>query len=389
MVKEVIYTLPPNGDQDHGPGFLAACWVFAMAALISTIVRILVRSRLTRNLGWDDYWMILTEITTLVGLGFVTKEVIDGLGRHMYYLTEKHRKDFTIVGWLDWMQAFITICFCKISICMFLLRIKSTRQNAYFMYTLIALNVIVTIVCVGMFIGICSPPDAYWIIGKEGRCLPHKRVMAIVIAQGIFSSMTDIILATTPYFFLKDLQISRRTKIALCVLMGAGYLTAACAIVRTALSGQVLETDATYAMVPNAAWRATEVNLGILCANAPILRPLYLWSRGRLQKKSKSTSYVATRSSREQKSSVRLWSKRHAKLIHGGSQDTSGSQKLQGAMDRSGYTDTSAELGLPIEGYLMNEMKNEGGNEWMEEERGRLAAQEWTPPPAVARKENH
>ena len=201
--------------------------------------------------------------------------------------------------------------------------------------------------------------------------------------------MTDIILATTPYFFLKDLQISRRTKIALCILMGAGYLTAACAIVRTALSGQVLETDASYAMVPNAAWRATEVNLGILCANAPILRPLYLWSRGRLQKKSKNTSYVATRSTGEQKSSVKLWSMRHAKFMPGGSRDMRGSQKLQGAMDRSGYTDTSAELGLPIEGYLMNEMKSGGGNEWLEEERGRLQTQEWTAPPAVARKENY
>ena len=195
--------------------------------------------------------------------------------------------------------------------------------------------------------------------------------------------MTDIILATTPFFFLKDLQISRRTKIALCVLMGAGYFTAATAIVRTALSGQVLETDATYAMVPNAAWRATEVNLGILCANAPILRPLYLWYRGRLQKKSKNTSYVATKSSVEQRSNVRLWSKGRAKFFPGQSRDMRGSQKLEGAMDRTGYTDTSAELGLPIEGYLMNERKSGAAADWIEEERGRLQAQEWSPPPAA------
>ena len=195
--------------------------------------------------------------------------------------------------------------------------------------------------------------------------------------------MTDIILATTPFFFLKDLQISRRTKIALCVLMGAGYLTATTAIVRTALSGQVLETDATYAMIPNAAWRATEVNLGILCANAPILRPLYLWYRGRLQKKSKNTSYVATKSSGEQKSNVRLWSKGRVKFFPGGSRDTRGSQKLEGAMDRTGYTDTSAELGLPIEGYLMNDRKSGAATDWIEEERGRLKAQEWSPPPAA------
>ena len=191
MVKGVVYTLPPNGDQNQGPRFLAACYVFAVAALISTITRIAVRSRLTRNLGWDDYWMMITMVTTLVGLGFVTKEVIDGLGRHMYYLTDKHRRNFTVVGWLDWIQAFITICTCKISICLFLLRVKNTRQNFYYMYTLIALNVIVTIVCVGMFIGICRPPDVYWIVGKEGYCLPKKREMGIVISQGSKSPLSS------------------------------------------------------------------------------------------------------------------------------------------------------------------------------------------------------
>ena len=184
MAKEILYTLPPNGDQDQGARLLVAAYIIAMAAVASTVLRILVRSRLTSNLGADDWWMIATLILTLVGLGFVTKEIIDGLGRHMYYLTAKNRKDYTIVSWLDWMQTFITICFCKISICMFLLRIKSSRLNRYSIYTLVACNVIVTIVCVGMFLGICSPPDVYWIIGKSGSCLSAERTMAIIIAHG-------------------------------------------------------------------------------------------------------------------------------------------------------------------------------------------------------------
>ena len=250
-----------------------------MSALLTTVLRILVRSRLTRNLGWDDFWIVVCMISNIVGLGFVTAEMTDGLGRHMYYVHADQRRRFTIIGWLDWMQTFITIMFCKISICMFLLRIKQTKWNVRFMYSLIAANVIVTIVVTCLFIGICSPPDAYWIVGKSGKCMSNERIMAIVIAQGseydlvssiadgslkrtVFSALTDIVLATTPLLFLKDLQISPRTKICLCILMGAGYLCAAClssqlnpqlissstaaaSIVRTALSGALLETDAT------------------------------------------------------------------------------------------------------------------------------------------------
>ena len=184
-MKEIIYTLSPNGDQDQGRRYLAAAWTLVMTAFITTVVRILVRARLTLgNLGWDDFWIVVCMISNLVGLGFVTAEVRDGLGRHMYYLTAHQRRRFTILGWLDWMQTFITIMYCKISICMYLLRIKKTRWNIRFMHVIIAANIIVTIVTVGLFIGICSPPAAYWTIGLNGRCFSNERVMAIVLSQG-------------------------------------------------------------------------------------------------------------------------------------------------------------------------------------------------------------
>lgn len=83
------------------------------------------------------------------------------------------------------MQTFITIMFCKISICMFLLRIKNTRWNVRFMHALIA------VVVVGLFVGICSPPAAYWTIGLNGRCFSNERVMAIVLSQGRESLLSD------------------------------------------------------------------------------------------------------------------------------------------------------------------------------------------------------
>ena len=171
--------------------------------------------------------------------------------------------------------------------------------------------------------------------------------------------MTDIILATIPIFFLKDLQINHHTKIALCILMGAGYLTAACCIVRTALSGQVLETDVTYAVAPSAAWRGAEVNLGITCANAPILRPLYLWYRGRLQTRRVNHGFlVTTRDTPRKNSKMKLCGRRW----RGESIDTGGSERPTMQVELSRYTSASAELGLPIESHLMGERSSSIGN---------------------------
>ncbi|KAI4243718.1 MAG: hypothetical protein L6R40_003331 [Gallowayella cf. fulva] len=105
-----------------------------------------------------------------------------------------------------------------------------------------------------------------------------------------FSVLSDLILATTPLFFLRNLQISRRTKFLLCVLMSVGYITAGCSLVRTILSDRVLNPDLTWSDLTTAAWRATEVNLGIICANAPIARPFYLYSKGRLRMMQPSTT---------------------------------------------------------------------------------------------------
>lgn len=46
------------------------------------------------------------------------------------------------------------------------------------------------------------------------------------------------------------------------------------------------------AITANVAWRLPEVIIGIVCANAPVLRPLYLFYRGRLiSQKVSSASY--------------------------------------------------------------------------------------------------
>jgi len=57
-MKTYEFSPPPGGDRSQGWALLSVCWSFVAAAVVTTLLRIWVRVRLTRNLGWDDYTMM-------------------------------------------------------------------------------------------------------------------------------------------------------------------------------------------------------------------------------------------------------------------------------------------------------------------------------------------
>ena len=62
-MKEYQFSRPPDGDRSQGWALLSVCWAFVAAALVSTILRVWVRVKLTRNLGWDDHHMIIAMVS--------------------------------------------------------------------------------------------------------------------------------------------------------------------------------------------------------------------------------------------------------------------------------------------------------------------------------------
>ena len=114
----------------------------------------------------------------------MTSEVINGLGRHEYYLTAPQRRNFQILGWVDWMQTFITLGLTKISICVFLLRIVDSKKVKVGMYALIGCVSVFTATSVFFFLGVCRPLNAYWDVGVDGTCLSNHQIESVVLSQG-------------------------------------------------------------------------------------------------------------------------------------------------------------------------------------------------------------
>ena len=197
-MKEQSFSPPPGGDVDQGWAVLAVCWSFVALAFCSTVLRVWIRARLTRNLGYDDLVMSIAMVrlmskfgfsdiskaTTIIGASLITAETVNGLGRHEYYLTPKQRRNFQVLGWADWVQVFITLMLTKVSICLFLLRIIDSQQVKRYMYSLIGFMALFTAICVFLFLGVCRPLKAYWDVGVDGKCLSNHQVESIIIAQG-------------------------------------------------------------------------------------------------------------------------------------------------------------------------------------------------------------
>ena len=105
----------------------------------------------------------------------------------------------------------------------------------------------------------------------------------VVLVQALISVVSDFAFATLPIVFLWRVQIDFKTKIGLWFLMCLGFITGACCLVRTVLNNQALPDNQTYDGIVNWVWRLFEVQIGIIAACIPTLRPLYKWFMERVR----------------------------------------------------------------------------------------------------------
>ena len=87
-MKEHIFARPDNGDVDQGWALLAVCWAFVTCAFISTALRVWVRMRLTRNLGWDDYNMMIAMVSAF-SFVIVKVKLVGRLGHYSTFFGSK------------------------------------------------------------------------------------------------------------------------------------------------------------------------------------------------------------------------------------------------------------------------------------------------------------
>lgn len=111
----------------------------------------------------------------------------------------------------------------------------------------------------------------------------------IIIALGI---LTDLIFAVLPIPLLWTLQINSRTKLSVVGILSLGLFAASASLVKVYyLTGYGQFGDFLWDATPLTIWSATEVNVGIIAASIPSMKPLFKSILGTIYGKSAYGNY--------------------------------------------------------------------------------------------------
>lgn len=268
---------PPWGDVNKGLGVIITTSIIVRLTAVVVALRWSVRLWITKKVWWDDWTILFAILGDIIGAGLDFVEVHYGFGRPQYYLTEWQIIEFRKYTYGEWIQTFATLMWTKISICLFLLRIPVTKALIRPLQGAVVFLAISNGILTILWIAQCRPVAAAWNNNIMGFCFSRGQQERIIIAQAIISIVSDFTLASYPILILWNVQMKLKTKIALCCLMGVGVFTGACCIVRTVLNFEAVPRDLTYGGIDNWFWRTFEVQIGIVAACVPTLRPGYKW----------------------------------------------------------------------------------------------------------------
>ncbi|MCJ1405183.1 hypothetical protein MMC11_008409 [Xylographa trunciseda] len=97
------------------------------------------------------------------------------------------------------------------------------------------------------------------------------------MALSAYYAFLDITLALIPITFVCSLQLSRKKKTSICLLLSLGVIAGVCAFIKlTKLPELGARDDTTWNTTPLFIWNANEINLVIIAACIPSLRPLFI-----------------------------------------------------------------------------------------------------------------
>jgi hypothetical protein len=118
--------------------------------------------------------------------------------------------------------------FLRIAVGSFLLRVAVRKLHRYIVWTCIAVNILFNVYYFLFTIVQCSPINAFWLRAgglKNFKCHAHISVGSTFAASGV-SALIDWIYGLLPVLILWDLNVNRRKKIALGLIMGLGAMYA-------------------------------------------------------------------------------------------------------------------------------------------------------------------
>ncbi|KAF3035053.1 hypothetical protein E8E11_003338 [Didymella keratinophila] len=261
---------------NRGPELIGVNIAFLATAIIANLLRCIVRVKMVKAFGIDD-WLMVGATFFFLGYG-----ISSNIGAH--YGTGRHHDD--LESWqVDkarkcWFYCYLFYCcsmiLSKISIGCFLLRISVKRIHTWIIYSAMFVS---TFACAAFFFVTlfqCNPVRYFWAKSlPNGTCINNTVIIALGFVYSIFSIIADFTFALLPAALVWNLQLKKRTKIALIPLLTMGCVASAAVIARLPFLPKLNSPDFLWDTLDIAIWSSVEQGLAITAGSLATLRPLF------------------------------------------------------------------------------------------------------------------
>ncbi|KAH8587260.1 major facilitator superfamily domain-containing protein [Bisporella sp. PMI_857] len=294
-----------TGDNSRGRGvFVVTTTTFALATIF-VAARLISRFGIVKNKTWDDWFVILAwaspprrSLFWIIFIAFGLSFSIDygtskGLGKQDVHIPQSdlpalHQAEYAFT--ILYNPALMAT---KTSILIFYLRMSRNTQNLLRIASYVTLAVVNIAGVVLTFLNVfqCRPVAAAYSPNINGKCMS---IVTLFLCSAPVNIITDLAILVLPIPVLTGMRLPQRQKTVLVFAFALGIFVTIVDVVRiyylqqasadeeiilkpttTVTSGR-LGTGVDFAWNASTAlmWSAVEVNIGIICACIPTLKPL-------------------------------------------------------------------------------------------------------------------
>ncbi|KFZ17859.1 hypothetical protein V501_01515 [Pseudogymnoascus sp. VKM F-4519 (FW-2642)] len=282
--------LPPAKLPNRGPAVeLVALTTLGIATLF-VVARLVTRLGIVKRSTLDDL-MIVVGWTLALGVTLsITIGVAKGLGRHDVDIPPQSLDDLRKCEYTFSVLYNPALMATKTSILIFYLCLsKNMKYFRLATYLTIAVVNIAGTILTFFNIFVCDPITKTFSNSSTQKCI---RLVTLYFAASPTNVATDIVILILPIPILTRMQLPRKQKVILVFTFALGIFVMIVDVIRIdVLQNTILiitaggpvptttdsledTTDFAYLVSPALMWSAVEINVGIICACIPTLRPL-------------------------------------------------------------------------------------------------------------------
>ncbi|KAH7170127.1 hypothetical protein EDB81DRAFT_153503 [Dactylonectria macrodidyma] len=262
--------------------------IFGVICPLLVVTRIWSRLRKGGHLGADDYAIFASLIFALLSSAVEIASCHFGFGHHAATIDPADKIEALKYFYVCQVTYKASINLTKCSILLLYLRIFGKIR--WFKWLCWMLIVCVTMYCIASVTATifqCNPVPRAFNKTIEGTCIDSGQFW---YANAGFSIATDLIILFMPMALVYQLQIQRAQKAALVIVFALGGFVVVTSCLRvTTIDIAATTNDLTYD-ISSTMWTVIEMNVAIVCACLPMIRPVIVKLFPKLMPKSSSNN---------------------------------------------------------------------------------------------------